>query len=305
MLCVGSLSAQDFLFKVMASKGSNKVEKSTATTGQKVFKGQKIQVATGGYMSLVHNTGKTVELKKAGTYDASTLATKYAKKSDGFASRYSNFVLAGMDNSGTTGNANVTGAVHRAALVEPDESENIKLYTTHIQGVDGNYMLRSNPGVVKWDAKEGGESKDYVLEVRGFENEIILTKDVVGKNQVEVDFSTIPAKDDGFFIIVRGKDNEKALSNRAFVRIISEEDAKEAQEELDKIKGELDLEAAIDNLVLARYYEEKKMFINAVAAYEKAMELAPGVESYQKVYDDYLYRLGVKDLKTEADSEEE
>lgn len=50
MLCVGTLSAQDFLFKVTGTKGSNKISSKGTwddlAAGKRVYTGGKIKVAS-------------------------------------------------------------------------------------------------------------------------------------------------------------------------------------------------------------------------------------------------------------------
>ncbi len=300
MLCVPLANAQDFLFKVMASKGGNKVESSQLTSGKKIYKNQKISVVNGGYVSLVHNTGKTVELNKAGTYNASELATKFVKKSDGFASRYTNFVLAGMDNTGKTGNANVTGAVHRGAdFMEPQDGKPILLYTSNLDN-NHNFMLKSNPGVIKWDMSEENTAKAYVVELKNLEEQVVFTTEVTDNSAV-LDLTDVELKDPAYLLSVRGKDSEDLVSKDALIKIIEDEDdVQEAEKELSGLKSELDLTQAVDNLVLARYYEEKEMYLNAVGCYEKALEIAPGVDSYQNAYTQFLQRINVSKASEEA-----
>lgn len=298
MLCVGTLSAQDFLFKVTASKGGNQINSKGSWTalesGKRVYTGGKIKVVSGGYISMIHNSGKPMELKAPGTYDAQELAKKFDQKSSGFASRYSNFVLAGMDNTGGTGNANMTGAAHRGPLESSDSDVNLELYSINIEGFDGNHILKSEPSLIKWDVDESGESDSYTIQLLDLEEQVVFTNEV-STNEAVLDFTSVSLPDQAYLLVVVGKDNDKAKSKRALLKMLSKDDAKKAEEDLSKLKAELDLTAAIDNLVMASYYEEKSMYLNAVACYEKALEIAPGVESYEKAYNNYLIRIGVKE----------
>lgn len=292
-LCVSAVNAQELLFQVIASKGENKVvssgKESKMASGNRVYTGAKIKVVSGGYVSMKHNTGKVVELRTPGTFDASQLASKYNKKSAGFASKYSNFVLAGMDASSGTGNANSTGAVHRGNE-SPDI--NINLFTANIKGTSRNYMLKSVPALVKWDLREGGKSESYVVSLKDLEDNVIFTTEVKGSS-AQLDLTNTELKDAHYLLVVSGKDNAEAKSKPALIEFLSDEEKAAKESDLSKLKAELDLTAAIDNLVMARYYEEQKMYLNAVGCYEKAIEIAPEVESYKTVYTNFLARIGV------------
>src|SRR5438034_285917 len=101
LVSITSLFAQDAVFKVLASKGANKVI-STTTGEQKILIGKKI-VATdkivigeGGYLGLAHSNGKTIELKKPGTYEVSKLSGEVAAQNAGVAKKYVDYVAGEM-----------------------------------------------------------------------------------------------------------------------------------------------------------------------------------------------------------------
>ena len=70
----------------------------------------------------------------------------------------------------------------------------------------------------------------------------------------------------------------------------------------DNLKGELTElglteETAINKFVLAGFYEEKGLFIDAIAAYEEAINLEPEADSYKEAYHESLVRSGFKGQK--------
>ena len=58
--------------------------------------------------------------------------------------------------------------------------------------------------------------------------------------------------------------------------------------------GEVAEQTALNKFILAGFYEENFLFIDAVAAYEEAIRLAPEVVDYKEAYDDFLIRHGMK-----------
>jgi cytochrome c-type biogenesis protein CcmH/NrfG len=48
---------------------------------------------------------------------------------------------------------------------------------------------------------------------------------------------------------------------------------------------------------LAGFYEENKLFIDAITAYEQAIKLAPDVPTYQEAYEEFLLRNKLKNQK--------
>jgi tetratricopeptide (TPR) repeat protein len=72
--------------------------------------------------------------------------------------------------------------------------------------------------------------------------------------------------------------------------------------QVQKIKTELaefDLteENALNKFILAGFYEEHKLIIDAIAAYEDAVRLAPDVDSYKEAYEEFLLRNKLKEPK--------
>jgi cytochrome c-type biogenesis protein CcmH/NrfG len=45
---------------------------------------------------------------------------------------------------------------------------------------------------------------------------------------------------------------------------------------------------------MAGFYEENKLFVDAIGAYEEAIKLAPDVPTYKEAYEEYLLRNKLK-----------
>jgi cytochrome c-type biogenesis protein CcmH/NrfG len=63
---------------------------------------------------------------------------------------------------------------------------------------------------------------------------------------------------------------------------------------LNEIIGEVAEKTALNKFILAGFYEENNLFIDAIAAYEDAIKLAPDVPSYKDAYEEFLMRHGMK-----------
>jgi hypothetical protein len=50
----------------------------------------------------------------------------------------------------------------------------------------------------------------------------------------------------------------------------------------------------LNKFILAGFYEEHKLYIDAGTAYQQAIKMAPDVPSYKEAYDDFLIRNGFK-----------
>lgn len=103
LLLISSVAfSQDAMFKVLASKGTNKVvssnsaEQKNLLIGQKLLSTDKIIIGENGYLGLAHKNGKTIELKKAGTYDVAKLNSEVAAQNANVAKKYVDFVAGEM-----------------------------------------------------------------------------------------------------------------------------------------------------------------------------------------------------------------
>jgi hypothetical protein len=88
-------SGQSYIFKVLASSGSNLVARGVTTTdwqslrtGQKVTKEDKIKLAPNSFLALVHENGRSLELKTPGTFSVSELDAKLASSKATFNDKY-------------------------------------------------------------------------------------------------------------------------------------------------------------------------------------------------------------------------
>ncbi len=92
---------QSYVFKVLASKGTNQVKSSSESswrpikTGAGLISGDELKVPQDAYLGLVHTSGKTIELKTPNQVNVDELAASIKIKST-VASKYVDFVLNKM-----------------------------------------------------------------------------------------------------------------------------------------------------------------------------------------------------------------
>src|SRR6478735_350403 len=133
MLLISTSSFAQELFKVLASKGTNKAVsggvESGLVIGKKLLKGDKIIIAEGGYVGLAHTSGKTIEIKKGGSYDVATLVNEVSNQNTSSSQKYVNFVSTQMTSGNTTGtNKNSTGSVERGGTFNLYQGSRMEVY---------------------------------------------------------------------------------------------------------------------------------------------------------------------------------
>lgn len=66
------------------------------------------------------------------------------------------------------------------------------------------------------------------------------------------------------------------------------------QKSLSEINGEVKEETALSHLLLAGFFEQNKLIIDAIGAYEDAIKMAPDVLAYRESYTAFLDRNGLR-----------
>ncbi|MCA6432246.1 MAG: hypothetical protein IM574_01445 [Cytophagales bacterium] len=66
---------------------------------------------------------------------------------------------------------------------------------------------------------------------------------------------------------------------------------------IDEMGSDMKEETALNKFILAGFYEENKLFIDAITAYEQAIKLAPDVPTYREAYEEFLLRNKLKNPK--------
>ncbi|MBC7487658.1 MAG: hypothetical protein H7282_12975 [Cytophagaceae bacterium] len=291
--------AQTALFNVLASKGAVKyvsagsTEEKTMIIGKKLFPQDKIVVGENSYLGLAHSGGKTIEIKRAGHYEVSSLSAEVANQNASVSKKYVDFLAGEINNNGQDMSKNkykymaVTGSVERG-------TDDIVLYAT--PGVAA--LVTNGPVTFKWDLN--ADVKVYVVKLTNIFDEVLYTTELT-TNSIAIDLSKYNF----------GKDNEKNL----FIQVLSKEfpakvksekvnlkalDSKaeaDVAKQVQELKAEQKEETALNKYVLANFYAEKGLTINAVEQFEAAIAMEPEVEDFKASYGEYLVATDIKKIK--------
>ena len=264
------------LFNVMAS--SNVTEgANTVKSGDALSSGQSLTVKSGGYLALIHVSGKALEVREAGTYKADDLAKKLTTSESSFTMKYADFVgnkLAA--NEGDGHNYDVTGSVHRAI-----EGEVSFVSPARIQ------MVKDISASLTWNAVKG--YKNYTILVTTLHEEEVYVKEV-SDTMIVLDLSKTELKENETYLVqVSTKDGSiKSDPTKVMLTIKSSQDSEAIRGMVSKLSSELKDDSPIDNMLLASYYDSKGLKLNAENSLRKAKQLAPGVKDFERNYNKYL-----------------
>jgi hypothetical protein len=277
---------QDYSFKVLANKGSNEVKSGDdwqpLKTGASLKLTDEVKLADNSYIGLVHKTGKPMELKAAGKYKVSELDSKVGTGSS-VLNKYTDFILSSNSAEAKKNRLNATGAVHRAT-----ETASIKVMLPENQFAS----VYNNIAVVNWDnTKVAGP---YMVTIKDIFEEQLDTISTP-ENTFKFDLSNPKfSKDDAFLIEIASKVDGKQVSKQHMIKKLGPKEKANITQQLQENMGELQDQTAMNKYLLAAFYEQNNLIIDAIASYEEAIKLAPDVTSFKEAYDEFLLRQGIK-----------
>lgn len=280
LLFISSIAfGQGYTFKVLANKGQNKVksgaEMKPLKTGTSLNKTDELIVSENAYLGLVHSSGKTLEVKSAGTHKIADLASKVSTGESSVATKYADFVLSKMSAEGKKNRLSATGAVHRG-----DDSNQLNVF------MPNSSNIFNEKAVIRWDSLEG--SNTYIVTLKNvFEDELMtfetndtnfeldLTSDKISKERV---------------VLLSVKTKGDLESETYAVKRLSTDVATDVKSTLTQLMAGVDEPSALNKFILGGFYEEKGLIVDALTSYESAIKMAPDVESFKEAYDDFLFR---------------
>ncbi len=304
--------AQDYVFKVMASNG-NVVQKSPAKrlwAGSQLQATDVVNVPEKGYVGLMHKNGRTIELKQAGNYKISDLASKVGGSAS-ITSKYANYVAGEMSkvdkvdiNKNHRKYSSITGSVKRDIIVG-NVFAYFPLATNESSAMyDGSEFIlhlypnpEKNPNTERFDTYFVSVLDMTDKEVARFETK---------EESVKIDLTKLKFKHDQSWVIKVSKDAASFAKSDVtdyHVSLLSKDEAtyKTVTKELKEL-GEA--ETALDKLTQARVFEEHKLLQDAIRCHEQAIAMQPEVATFKVAYDEFLMRNRIRYVEKTGFSED-
>lgn len=276
----GTAFGQGYTFKVLANKGTNKIktgaEWQPLKTGASLHDDDELSISENAYLGLVHASGKTMELKIAGNHKVSELAAKVSTGGSSVASKYADFVLSKMSAEGKKNRLSATGAVHRGT------NDAIHVFMPSSVGVF------SDRAIIRWDSLSGDNI--YIVTLKNMFDDVLVSIETNDPN-IELDLTDEKiAKENVVLLTVTSKSDEDVKSGTYAIKRLPEADASRVKQSLNDLMSEVDQATALNKYILAGFYEENNLLVDALTSYEEAIKLAPEVESYREAYVEFLLR---------------
>lgn len=278
---------QDYAFKVLANKGTSEVKSGdtwqAVKTGASLKPGDELRVSENSYLGLVHASGKPMELKQAGNFKVNDLAAKVGGGSS-VLNKYTDFILSSNSAEAKKNRLSATGAVHRGL-------EDIKVYLPENQ-FSGIY---NNLAIINWEASKSGGP--YIITLKNmFDDELMKSETPETVLQIDLNDPKF-ANESAILVEVKSKADAKSKSEQHLIKKLSASEAERIKKSLSEINGDVQEATALNKLILAGFYEQNKLYIDAITAYEEAIKMAPDVPDYKDAYEEFLLRNKLKNPK--------
>jgi hypothetical protein len=276
---------QDYAFKVLANKGTNEVKSGDAwqplKTGASLKSTDEVKLTDNAYLALVHSSGKPMELKEAKTYKVSELAASL-KPGTSVLNKYADFILSSNSAEAKKNRLSATGAVHRG-----DDRYTIQVLLPENQ----HSGIYNTTAVINWDGSK--IAGPYIVKLMNmYEEELAVVETPETTFQVDITdakFANLTA----VLVEVSSKADPKQMSTRHLIKKLPLAEIEKVKGSLNEIIGEVGEQTALNKYLLASFYENNNLFIDAISAYEEAVKLAPEVIFYREAYDEFLLRHGM------------
>jgi len=309
-------------FKVLAVRGAASLKgQQTIKIGQQLTTKDELKLGKDGYIGLSHKNGKAVELSKSGTYKVKDLDAAASKKGKSSTSKSASYVVEQLtevddpiefsDNRRTK--MRTTGSVERAAGDEVDlwdsvltvvgaPGEMAALSGKQAQAVKNGDLLAV---VTPTHTRLLGDSVAFIWhrspKVQRYKVVVIGRDGTVASTLESTDTVTVASlatlnlkPGQVYYWHLENAADASFTSDQYALYVLQGDERRSAETLLADVRGDYDTEdAAIGKLVLAAACEEMGLYQDAHMAYRQAVELAPDVPNYKRMYADFLKRQGL------------
>lgn len=284
MSCSVVFGQGDYAFKVLAVKGANEIKSgdtwTAIKTGAALKKDDELKLSENSYVGLVSSNGKPLELKNSGSYKVIDLLSK-VQTGTSVLNKYTDFILSSNSAEAKKNRLSATGAVSRGI--------EFKLYLPENNNAD----VYNNIVILNWEPKHG----PYVVTFTNmFDEKLAIIETPETSTQIDLGSKEF-ANESAILVEITLKGDSKTKSQSRLMKKMSAQHAEQIKKELADLGPSIHEETALNKFILAGFYEEHKLFIDAITAYEQAIKMAPDVPSYKEAYEEFLLRNKMKDLR--------
>lgn len=283
--------AQETAFTVLAAKGSALSQRAdnpdkyvNLKTGTEIFAGDKIIISDSKtYLGIVDNNGNTMELKKEGVYNSTELLKALEMSKGTLAQKYIDYLVKDMtkESEAAAHNMSVTGAVDRST----DQSQ-INVFVPN-----GTEAFQGNASI-KWLGNK--KSDGYEIIFLNMFDEVIM-KEQTSEAMWSGDLSKLKIEAGEPLKVKIIEAGNKSISSKPIaIQMTDENRGSMLKKEAPADTQNQSRNSAVSNLVIGAYFQKHGLYMNALYFYNQARTHEPGVEAYEKAYNNLLYLMGMQ-----------
>jgi hypothetical protein len=271
---------QEYVFRVLVSKGVNQIKSGKTwrpiKTGENLVLSDEIQLSSNSYLGLVSSSGKPIELREPLTYRVSDLVG-IPDTSTSLEKKYIDFILSSNSANLKKNRMVAVGAVSRNL-----DEISVTIPTNEFNEIYGQHFI------VAWESKR--VKGPYRIIVKNLFDEILFESNT-HQSFIEIDRRDPKlANEESLVIEVQAIGQVKATSKEYIIKSVSDATKDRVERLLLGMGKEASFEKAINKILLAAIFEENKLYIDALTAYQQAIKLSPDIPAYQEAYQDFLIR---------------
>jgi hypothetical protein len=287
LLPISLLWSQNYTFKVLAIKGKITADGQVLQVGSEVKSNQTVSIEEDSCYIALYYAGKKdiLELTKKGNYAGQDLV-KQVNALKGWENDFFYYALGELSQEVTfIQNPNRRPTTPLIALLPTTEQ---KMY--------GRRLL------FRWFVLDQLPTKESIVEFQIFVYDLkenILYLNSTKKNYMSLELGSQKFLSQPAILIQiipsdgKGKDLAKGYKSEMYrIGRVEEEKVKMIDKELDELFKDRNKDTAFSKLAEARYFEDKKLPLDAMQAFEQAISLSFNAEAYKKTYRFFLERQG-------------
>ncbi len=280
-----AIGQKPYTFKVLANKGTNEVKTGDSwaplKTGASLKESDEIKLGENCYVGLIHSSGKPKELKSAGVHKVSVLASTM-KGGASVLNKYADFILSSNSAEAKKNRLSATGAVHRGI-------NDIIVFLP----LNQHSSIYNSVAIVNWESKSGNTGPFVITVQNMFGDDMIVKETPETTYTIDLNDPKL-ANEQHFLVTVRNKSDGKINSEQHLIKKVQIVEQQKIKALLTEFVGEMNEETALNKFILAGFYEDNHLFIDAITAYEEAIKMAPDVDTYKEAYEEFLLRNQLK-----------
>jgi hypothetical protein len=306
-------------FKVLGTKGDVKSGGKAIRIGQKIAPTATVVIGRTGSCTLVHENGRTVPLKKPGTYKITELEKAATAKTGSVSSKYAEYVYGELTEvqkptalaDGHRGNMRTTGAVERATGDNVSVVDSIALRSGGLHGMEGvassayadifardeiTPIMPRNARIIDESVEfhwfRSAKCQAYRLHIEDPDKKTVFDQ-IVLDTTFKASLTQLQLKPGIlYYWHVERSDDDGLRSEEQSMFVLEETDRMAAQRTIDDIRAELGDDPSAQ-IILAAAYEDLGCTADAFLSYRRALADAPGDDGYERLFLGFLKRNGL------------